>query len=76
MGGGLWEIRTGTASSRRRGQRRTKICRRRASTRGSDEMSKKHMGSRIDDFMKPEGVFEEPQSQAVKEGVAWQLFRT
>jgi hypothetical protein len=36
-------------------------------------MSKKHMGSRIDHFMKPEGVFEEPQSQAVKEVVAWQL---
>ena len=36
-------------------------------------MSKKHMGSGIDDFMKEEGVFEEAQAQAVKEVVAWQL---
>ena len=36
-------------------------------------MSKKHMGSSIDDFLKEEGVFEEAQSQAVKEVVAWQL---
>jgi len=36
-------------------------------------MSKKHMGSSIDDFLKEEGVFEEAQMQAVKEVVAWQL---
>jgi antitoxin HicB len=36
-------------------------------------MSKKHMGSGIDEFMKEEGVFEEAQAQAVKEVVAWQL---
>jgi len=36
-------------------------------------MSKKHMGSSIDDFLKEEGVFEEAQAQAVKEIVAWQL---
>ena len=36
-------------------------------------MSKKHMGSSIDDFLKGEGVFEEAQAQAVKEIVAWQL---
>lgn len=36
-------------------------------------MSKKHMGSSIDDFMKEEGTFEETQAQAIKEVVAWQL---
>jgi len=36
-------------------------------------MSKKHLGSSIDDFMKREGVFEEAQAQAIKEVVAWQL---
>ena len=36
-------------------------------------MSRKHMGSSIDDFMKQEGIFEETQAQAVKEVVAWQL---
>jgi plasmid maintenance system antidote protein VapI len=36
-------------------------------------MSKKHMGSSVDDFLKEEGVFEEAQTQAVKEVVAWQL---
>lgn len=36
-------------------------------------MSKKHMGSGIDDFLKAEGIFEETQAQAVKEVVAWQL---
>lgn len=36
-------------------------------------MSKKHMGSGIDDFMKEEGIFEETQAQAIKEVVAWQL---
>ena len=36
-------------------------------------MSKRHMGSSVDDFLKEEGVFEEAQAQAVKEVVAWQL---
>jgi len=36
-------------------------------------MSKRHMGSSIDDFLKEEGIFEEAQTQAVKEVVAWQL---
>jgi antitoxin HicB len=38
-------------------------------------MSKKHMGSSIDDFMKEEGIFEEAQANAIKEVVAWQLAR-
>jgi len=36
-------------------------------------MSKKHMGSSIDDFLKEEGIFEEAQAQAIKEVVAWKL---
>jgi len=36
-------------------------------------MSKKNMGSGIDEFLKEEGIFEEAQAQAVKEVVAWQL---
>jgi antitoxin HicB len=36
-------------------------------------MSKKHIGSSMDDFLKDEGLFEETQAQAVKEVVAWQL---
>ena len=36
-------------------------------------MSKKQMGSSIDDFLKAEGIFEEAQAEAIKEGVAWQL---
>lgn len=36
-------------------------------------MSKKHMGSSVDDFLKEEGIFEETQAQAIKEVVAWQL---
>ena len=36
-------------------------------------MSKKHVGSSIDDSLKGEGVFEEAQAQAAKEVVAWQL---
>jgi antitoxin HicB len=36
-------------------------------------MSKKHMGSSIDSFLKEEGIFEEAQAEAVKEVVAWQL---
>jgi antitoxin HicB len=40
---------------------------------GVKAMSKKHMGSSIDDFLQEEGIFEEAQAQAVKEVVAWQL---
>jgi hypothetical protein len=36
-------------------------------------MSKKQMGSSLDDFLREEGIFEEAQTQAVKEVVAWQL---
>jgi len=36
-------------------------------------MSKKNMGSSIDNFLKEEGIFEESQAQAIKEVVAWQL---
>jgi len=36
-------------------------------------MSKKNLGSSVDDFLKEEGIFEEAQAQAVKEVVAWQL---
>lgn len=36
-------------------------------------MSKKPMGSSIDDSLKAEGIFEETQAQAAKEAVAWQL---
>jgi antitoxin HicB len=36
-------------------------------------MSKKHLGSSVDDFLKDEGIFAEAQAQAVKEVVAWQL---
>src|SRR5713226_5022080 len=40
---------------------------------GAGAMSKRHMGSSIDDFLKEEGIFEEAQARAVKEVVAWQL---
>ena len=36
-------------------------------------MTRKHMGSSIDDFLKEEGIFEETQAQAIKEVVAWKL---
>jgi antitoxin HicB len=36
-------------------------------------MSKKHLGSSIEDFLKEEGIFEEAQAQAITEVVAWQL---
>ena len=39
-------------------------------------MSKKNMGSSINDFLKKEGIFEEAQAQAIKEVVAWQLAET
>ena len=36
-------------------------------------MSKEHMGSSLDDFLKQEGDFDEAPTQAIKEVVAWQL---
>ncbi|NKI96840.1 XRE family transcriptional regulator [Rhizobacter sp. SG703] len=36
-------------------------------------MSKKHVGSSLDDFLKEEGLFEETQALAIKEVVVWQL---
>jgi len=36
-------------------------------------MSKKNMGSSIDDFLRQDNIFEETQAQAIKEVVAWQL---
>jgi antitoxin HicB len=38
-------------------------------------MSKKNLGSSIDDFLKKENIFEEAQAQAIKEVVAWQLVK-
>jgi predicted XRE-type DNA-binding protein len=40
---------------------------------GVGAMSKKNLGSSIDDFLKKENIFEEAQAQAIKEVVAWQL---
>jgi antitoxin HicB len=40
---------------------------------GVTTVSKKNMGSSIDDFLKKENIFEESQAQAIKEVVAWQL---
>jgi antitoxin HicB len=36
-------------------------------------VSKKNLGSSIDDFLRKENIFEEAQAQAIKEVVAWQL---
>jgi antitoxin HicB len=36
-------------------------------------MSKKNLGSSIDNFLKEEGIFEEAQAKAIKEVIAWQL---
>jgi len=41
--------------------------------KGVEAMTRKHMGSSIDDFLKEEGIFEETQAQAIKEVVAWKL---
>jgi antitoxin HicB len=86
FGDGLWEIRTrtGIGVSRAFGrtarvhQENARDAGRRFSTgtkapKGAGVMSKKHMGSSIDDFLKEEGIFEETQAQAVKEVIAWQL---
>ena len=36
-------------------------------------MSRKQVGSKLDDFLKDEGIYEETQAKALKEVVAWQL---
>ena len=36
-------------------------------------MSKKHVGSSLNSFLKEEGTFEESQALAIKEVVVWQL---
>ena len=36
-------------------------------------MSKRRIGSSLDDFLKEEGIYEETQAKAIKEVVAWQL---
>lgn len=36
-------------------------------------MSKKHIGSSLDSFLKEEATFEEAQALAIKEVVVWQL---
>jgi len=36
-------------------------------------MSKRNLGSSIDDLLKKENIFEEAQAQAIKEVVAWKL---
>jgi predicted XRE-type DNA-binding protein len=38
-------------------------------------MSRRNLGSSIDDFLRGEKIFEEAQAQAIKEVVAWQLAR-
>jgi predicted XRE-type DNA-binding protein len=40
---------------------------------GAAIMSKKHIGSSLDDFLKEEGTYEEAQALAIKEVVVWQL---
>src|SRR5579872_323901 len=60
-------------SSRRLAQRQMRIGAGAQGQEGVGAMSKKHMGSSVDDFLKEEGIFEEAQAQAVKEVVAWQL---
>jgi predicted XRE-type DNA-binding protein len=39
-------------------------------------MSKKHIGSSFEDFLKEEGVFEATTTQAVKRILAWQVSET
>jgi len=57
------------------GHARRRLGSREQAQEGAGTMSKKHMGSSIDDFMKEEGIFEEAQANAIKEVVAWQLAR-
>lgn len=40
---------------------------------GVEIMSKKHIGSSLDSFLKEEGNFDEAQALAIKEVVVWQL---
>jgi antitoxin HicB len=35
-------------------------------------MSKTHIGSTVDDFLREEEIFEEAQTQAISEVLAWQ----
>ncbi|WP_300750800.1 Fis family transcriptional regulator [Janthinobacterium sp.] len=37
------------------------------------ETTNSHIGSSLDDFLKEEDIFEQTQTQAVKEVIAWQL---
>jgi|SRR5450631_3899461 len=39
-------------------------------------MSKRHVASSLDNFLKEEGIFEEAQTQAIKEVVAWRTTRS
>ena len=39
-------------------------------------MSKKHIGSSFDDFLREEGIYEEVHTQAVKRVLAWQIAET
>jgi hypothetical protein len=39
-------------------------------------MSKKHIGSSFEDFLREEGTFEETTTQAVKRVLAWQVSET
>ena len=32
-----------------------------------------HLGSSLDDFLREEGIFEQTQTRAIKEVIAWQL---
>jgi antitoxin HicB len=36
-------------------------------------VSKRNLGSSIDEFLKKESIFEEARTQAIKEVIAWQL---
>jgi antitoxin HicB len=36
-------------------------------------MSKKHVGSSFEDFLKEEGIFEETTTRAIKRVLAWQI---
>jgi antitoxin HicB len=69
-----------TDSSRKHGPRLTRIWQLRESVRRNwfprartKRNEQEEYGSKIDDFLKDEGIFEEAQAQAIKEVVAWQL---
>jgi antitoxin HicB len=61
MGRGLWEVRTDLSGTGAQ------------TAEGARAMSKKNMGSSIDEFLKKENIFDEAQAQAIKKVVAWQL---